>query len=234
VEWVATGAAGLSAAKRFKPHVIVLDVVMPGLDGWTVLTELKNDPDTQSIPVVMVTLLDQAEMGVSMGAVDYLIKPVNAPRLVSAVERWLGKPSAETNVLVVDDDPDMREIMQRTLQSAGYQVSVAVDGAKGLISIAQDPPDLVVLDLMMPEMDGFEFLHHLRREPRYSDIPVLVATAKELTEGELEMLKRSAQNVIRKEAHSRAELLHVVERQVTDLLRTRNSTRPPRALQGAV
>src|SRR5690606_2384921 len=137
-----TGTAGLSAARESQPDVIVLDVVMPGLDGWSVLTSLKEDPETESIPVVMVTLLDEAELGISMGAVDYLIKPIRAPRLVSAIERWMGRNPDEVRILVVEDDPSLREITERTLVAAGYRVRTAVNGLEALKVLDTEPPDI--------------------------------------------------------------------------------------------
>jgi CheY-like chemotaxis protein len=228
VEWVATGGNALIAAKEHQPDVIVLDMVMPELDGWTALTALKQDPETESIPVILVTLSHEAELGVSMGAVDYLIKPVQPPKLVAAVQRWLGQSTANVGLLVVEDDDDLREIMQRTLSGAGYDVQLATNGLEALQRVKEAHPDLVLLDLMMPEMDGFEFLHHLRNDPKYSQLPVIVSTAKELTDEERALLHTSAQKVIQKVAHSRAELLHFVEKQVGELLASSaNSTRPP-------
>jgi hypothetical protein len=228
VEWAATGADGVNAAKRHQPHVIVLDVVMPGMDGWEVLTSLKADPETESIPVIMVTLLEESNVGVSLGAVDYLVKPIKAPRLLAAIQKWLGRPRDQVNILVVEDDAALREIAERTLGGTGYKVATAENGAQALQAIASLPPDLIVLDLMMPEMDGFEFLQLLRQKPEFRHTPVIVATAKELTEQEHALLQRSTQRVIQKSAHSRTELLYRVEKQVCAILRSpRPSTAPP-------
>jgi CheY-like chemotaxis protein len=220
VEWAATGEAGLEAAKRLSPHVIVLDVIMPGMDGWSVLTSLKESPETQDIPVVMLTLLEQAELGVAMGAVDYLVKPVRAARLVSAIGRWLDTNRAELRVLVVEDDEALREIAERSLTGAGYGVQTACNGLQALEVMQSEVPDLIVLDLMMPEMDGFQFLHELRQRPQFDEIPVDVTTAKELTAQEQTLLQASAQRVIQKMAHSRSELLVQVERLIGQILAT--------------
>ncbi len=214
VEWAATGEAGLAAAKRLSPHIIVLDVIMPGMDGWSVLTGLKESPETQDIPVVMLTMLEQAELGVAMGAVDYLVKPVRAGRLVSAIGRWLDTTRAEHRVLVVEDDVALREIAERSLSGAGYGVHTAANGLEALQALEEIVPDLIVLDLMMPEMDGFQFLHELRQRPQFDAVPVVVTTAKELTNDEQTLLQASAQRVIQKMAHSRTELLVQVERQI--------------------
>jgi hypothetical protein len=228
VEWVARADDGLAAAKRIKPDVIVLDVVMPELNGWTLLTELKQDPETEDIPVVMVTLLDEAELGVSMGAVDYLVKPVQPNKLVAAVARWLGDASTPAEILVVEDDKDLSEIMLRTLSNSGYGVRLARNGVEGLQRLNEVQPDLVILDLMMPEMDGFEFLQRLRDRRELVELPVIVSTAKELTDEERSKLQSAAQKVIQKSAYSRTQLIHLVERQVRDLVAsTSRSTLPP-------
>jgi CheY-like chemotaxis protein len=126
-------------------------------------------------------------------------------------------------VLVVDDDDSMREIVERTLRGAGYQVASAANGNEGLLVVEARSPGLIVLDLMMPEMDGFEFLRRLKENPRHFHLPVVVATAKELTETEQRMLAESATRVIRKAAHSRAELMHIVERQVNALVKSKSA-----------
>ncbi len=228
VEWVATGDAGLHVAREQKPTVIVLDIALPGKDGWSVLARLKEDPATASIPVVMVTSLDEPRLGVALGAQDYLVKPVQPRALINTVRRWLAPSPAGATVLVVDDDPAMREIFERTLSSVGYSVVLAADGNEGLRALEprgddRPLPRLIVLDLMMPEVDGFEFLRRLKEHPRGAQLPVVVATAKELTDSEQQMLAESASKVIRKTSHTRAELLAIVERQVTSLIHLHHS-----------
>ncbi len=218
VEWVRTGDRGLEAAREHQPNVIVLDITMPGKDGWSVLASLKEDAQTAGIPVLMVTSLDEPELGMALGASDYLVKPVEPTRLVTIVQRWLKNSQGRSTVLVVDDDAAMREIVERTLRGAGYEVATAVNGIAGLEAVEACQPGLIVLDLMMPEMDGFEFLSRLEQNPRHRHVPVIVATAKELSESEHARLSESAAKVIQKSAYSRAELLHLVERQVTALI----------------
>jgi DNA-binding response OmpR family regulator/nitrogen-specific signal transduction histidine kinase len=221
VEWARTGDAGMDAARQQRPQVIVLNINMPAKEGWSVLALLKEDADTSSIPVVMVTSLEEPELGMALGAADYLVKPIHPTHLVRTVRRWLTPTNENFAVLVVDDDPAMREIVERTLRSAGYQVATASNGQEGLQLLEARNPGLIVLDLMMPEMDGFEFLRRLKENPRHGHLPVVVATAKELTEAEHKLLEESATRVIQKVAHSRTELMHIVERQVNTLLKAR-------------
>ncbi|MEY4550535.1 MAG: hypothetical protein RL685_6730, partial [Pseudomonadota bacterium] len=228
VEWARTGDAGMEAARQQRPQVIVLNINMPAKEGWSVLALLKEDADTSSIPVVMVTSLEETDLGMTLGAADYLVKPIHPTQLVRTVRRWLTPSNDNFTVLVVDDDPAMREIVERTLRATGYQVATATNGSEGLQVLEARNPGLIVLDLMMPEMDGFEFLRRLKENPRHGHLPVVVATAKELTASELQLLEESATRVIQKVAHSRTELMHIVERQVTTLLKARwqSDTRP--------
>ncbi len=218
VEWARAGEAGFEAAREQRPHVIVLDVNMPAKQGWNVLALLKEDPETAPIPVVMVTSLGDRELGLALGAADYLIKPIQPERLIATVQRWVAPSNDNFTVLVVDDDEAMVEIVRRKLQGAGYRVVTACDGREGLSALDEHNPVLIVLDLMMPEMDGFEFLRRLKEHPRHSRLPVIVATAKDLTDTERSLLKESASKVIQKLGHSRAELMYLVEHQIRSVL----------------
>lgn len=218
VEWAATGDAGLLAARTHVPDAIVLDVAMPGLGGWSVLTSLKEDPETSAIPVVTVTSLDQKDLGISLGASDYVIKPVLPATLLATLVRWLPRSEDARHVLVVEDDPDMQDILERTLQGAGYEVTCADNGRIGLEKLHKISPDAVILDLMMPEMDGFEFLSAVQKNPLHAHVPIIVATAKELTESERAMLLGMGRDVILKSAQSRQSLLRMVERRVSELV----------------
>ncbi len=218
VDWVYGDEGGLAAARELQPDVIVLVVSGSGLDGWSLMTQLKNDPLTQIVPVIVVTSDVERERGVSLGAVDCLVKPIESPILVRTVRRWLGQGQG-THVLVIDDDESIREIIERTLGAAGYTVDTAENGVAGLAAVSAQPPDLIVLDLMMPEMDGFQFLDELQKSKEHRNIPVVVATAMTLNPTEQEQLNRTVQQVIHKSAHSRTELLHQVEQQITRLAR---------------
>jgi signal transduction histidine kinase/DNA-binding response OmpR family regulator len=213
VEVATSGPEGLVLARRLKPAAITLDVMMPGMDGWSVLTVLKADPETADIPVIMLTVVDDKNLGYALGATDYLIKPIQWDRLVSVLEkhrpRLLG-----AQVLVVEDEPDAREMLRRAAQKEGWQVVEAENGRVALQRVAERVPGVILLDLMMPEMDGFTFIEELRRRPECRDVPVIVVTAKDLTEEERRRLNGHVIQVLQKGGHSTRELLD----QIHDLL----------------
>ena len=154
-------AEGLRLARQFKPTLITLDVVMPRMDGWAVLKELKEDPALAAIPVVMLSILDEQEKGFALGAADYLTKPFDRDRLRSVLQAHRGgEPGAR--VLVVEDDDATRAILRDMLEREGCTVDVAENGLVALERVAKAKPDIILLDLLMPKMDGFEFLAALR------------------------------------------------------------------------
>lgn len=175
------GASGIEMAEQLLPDIITLDVVMPQIDGWSVLSELKANEKTQHIPIVMVTIVDDKNLGFSLGASDYLSKPVDRNLLTKTIERFTkGKP--EKTVLIIEDDPETREVLVRYISKQGVNVKEAGNGRIGLEMMKETNPDLILLDLMMPEMDGFEFIDQYREHSDWHDIPVVVLTAKMLTE----------------------------------------------------
>jgi signal transduction histidine kinase/DNA-binding response OmpR family regulator len=201
----ASGDEALRLARERKPDVISLDVLMPGMDGWTVLRALKADPITAGIPVVMVSMLDDRDIGHALGASDYLTKPFDRQKLVTALRRYRRDGMARP-VLVVEDDAPTRDVIRRALERDGWAVSEADNGRRGLVSVARHVPDLIVLDLMMPEMDGFEFVAELRKSESGRKIPVVVVTAKELTEDDRRRLNGQVRRVLHKGSFSREEL----------------------------
>ncbi|TNC14431.1 response regulator [Methylobacterium terricola] len=197
VATAADGRAGLEAARRLRPRVVLLDVTMPRMDGWAVLRALRADPDFGAIPVIMVTVLDEQNLAFSLGATDYLHKPVEWGALKEAMERF--RPAIhEGPVLVVDDDPDVRERMTTMLTREGWRVASAENGLAGLEAVGVRKPGLVLLDLMMPEMDGFGFLRALRDRPEWRDIPVVVLTAKDITAEDRRRLAGRADRILQK------------------------------------
>jgi CheY-like chemotaxis protein len=200
-----SGEEALRLAREKKPDVISLDVLMPGMDGWTVLRALKADPVTAPIPVVMVSMLDDRDLGHALGASDYLTKPFDRQKLVTALRRYR-REGALRPVLVVEDDGPTREVIKRALERDGWSVSEADNGRRGLLSVARQVPDLIVLDLMMPEMDGFEFVAELRKSESGRKIPVVVVTAKEITEEDRHRLTGQVRRVLHKGSFSREEL----------------------------
>ena len=188
------GPAGLELARALRPKAILLDVMMPGMDGWSVLSALKADPELASIPVVMVTFVNERGLAASLGAADFVLKPVEWDRFRQVMDRFR---EAEGDVLVVDDDPDTRQRMRTVLEKDGWTVTEAVDGQEALDHVARAVPRLILLDLTMPVMDGFTFLHALRERPGCADIPVVVLTARDLTNEERRRL-RGANQVLSK------------------------------------
>jgi CheY-like chemotaxis protein len=206
VRTATSGREGLALAREIHPAVITLDVMMSGMDGWAVLSALKADPALADIPVIMVTITDDKEMGFALGAVDYLTKPVDWTHLAGVVRR-LRAAGATEPVLVVDDDPVMRDLVRRALEKEAIPVAEAEHGRAALEQVARQTPALILLDLMMPEMDGFEFLAELRRDEGRRSIPVVIVTAKELTAEEREKLNGQVTRVIQKGGGTRDALL---------------------------
>ncbi len=202
VRTAADGSSGLDLARTLLPRVILLDVMMPGLDGWAVLNALKADPATDKIPVVMVSFVAEAGISAAMGAADAVPKPVDWPRLKEVMERFRERGS---DVLVVDDDADMRSRLRSVLERSGWTVTEAGDGAQALDVVKHAPPHLILLDLTMPVMDGFFFLHRLRQMPGCNDIPVVVLSARDITRDERESLE-GADRILKKGETSMREL----------------------------
>ncbi|MBE2205291.1 MAG: response regulator [Chthoniobacterales bacterium] len=200
-----TGKDGLDLARKMRPSAITLDVMMPGMDGWSVLGELKADSLLASIPVIMVTMLHNRHLGYSLGASEFLTKPVDSAQLNAILSRYCGLQKSA--VLVVEDDPGNRELLTRMLEKEGYPVTGAENGRVALEKISESPPALILLDLMMPVMDGFAFLEAMRQRPECAGIPVVVVTAKDLTPTDQELLQDSVEQVIQKGAVDREKFL---------------------------
>jgi CheY-like chemotaxis protein len=207
------GEEGLRLARQVRPALMTLDVLMPGMDGWAVLGALKSDPATADIPVVLLTILDDRDLGFALGATDYLTKPVDRERLLTLVRKYVPQDQ-QRRALVIDDDPATREMLRRMLERDGWTVSEAANGRAGLDRVASTPFDLVLLDLMMPELDGFKFVERLRAEQARRAIPVLVVTAKDLTDEERRRLNGKVEKVIQKGSYSRDTLLAEVRQLV--------------------
>ena len=200
----ANGTEGLRLARELRPSAITLDIVMPGADGWQVLHALKADPATRDIPVLLLTVVDQKDLGYRLGAADYLLKPFERDDLVAALRRVA--PNCR-HLLVVDDDPHVADLVRQSLEDEPYQIDVAGDGEAALEAIAERPPDAILLDLLMPRMDGFELIATLQKDPERRAIPVIVLTAKTLTRQERRALNEHALAVIQKGALDREALM---------------------------
>jgi CheY-like chemotaxis protein len=209
-----SGEEGLRLAHQLQPAAITLDVLMPDMDGWSVLRALKVDPVLQNIPVVMLTMLDDKSKGYSLGATDYLTKPVDRDQLHNALARYY-TPGESCSVLLVEDDNPTREVMARTLEKSNWTVSEAGDGREALDQLARQKPRLILLDLMMPVMDGFDFLLEMRANAEWQDIPVIVLTAKDLTDEDRRILSGRVEQVVSKGAHAHDQVVNLVH-QVID------------------
>jgi adenylate cyclase len=209
----AAGVEGLKLARELRPTAITLDVIMPDLDGWSVLAALRQDPELAEIPVIMITIVDEHRRGVALGAAGYLTKPIDRERLHRLVSRFRA-PVPPTRVLVVEDDAVQRERMRGWLEGPQWTVREAENGRDALNRIQESKPDVILLDLMMPEMDGFAVVAALQKEAGWQDIPVIVITARDLDAKDRERLNAGVQFVLVKERFRPADLVERIRRLV--------------------
>ncbi|MDA9969667.1 response regulator [Gammaproteobacteria bacterium] len=202
---------GMELIREVKPKLILLDVLMPGRDGWSLLKECKTDKELKDIPVIMISQLNQSNLAASLGANDYLTKPIDRSHFVNTVQRLLGSGSKNQKVLVIDDDKDVRELLSRLLKDAGYRPIDARDGKEGL-ERTKDEPALIILDLEMPRMDGFEFLdNYIKDVPEDKRAPVLVFSGKDLTEVQEDLLKERVVGLVKKDDVSMDKLSKMIQ-----------------------
>jgi signal transduction histidine kinase/DNA-binding response OmpR family regulator len=195
---------GIEQAKKLKPHAITVDIMMPGVDGWETISRLKSDPLTRNIPLVVVSIIDNKEMGYSLGADEYLVKPVDRESLIGVLQRYDGHGK---QVLIADDDPGVVDLISQLLEEDGWAVRSVGNGRQALDEIGLQKPDVLLLDLMMPIMDGFEVLSKLRATEEMADLPVVVITAKDLSMSEHEDLRQHAARVVEKNGLDRGRIL---------------------------
>jgi CheY-like chemotaxis protein len=213
------GEDGLKLARELKPDAITLDVMMPGMDGWAVLTALKADPAVADIPVIMLTIVDDRNLGYTLGAADYLTKPIDRDRLVTVLKKY----RRDLPVLIVDDDAVLRQLLRRILEPEGYKVVEAENGRVALDRLRAVSPSVILLDLMMPEMDGFEFVTEFRRHEAWRAIPIVVITARDLSRDDHERLNGYVEKILQKGANGRDQLLA----EVRELVATNMTRRRP-------
>jgi PAS domain S-box-containing protein len=216
---------GIRLAQTLRPIAITLDVIMPGTDGWMALSMLKSDPALADIPVIMLTMVDEKNIGFTLGAVDYLTKPVDRQQLIATLSKHC-LPSTKQPILLVEDDPTTREMMQHLLEKEGWTVETAENGRMALNSIQKNLPSLIVLDLMMPEMDGFDLVAALQKHEEWRSLPVIVVTAKDLTLEERLQLNGYVTQILQKGAYNLEELLSNVCYLITRCLKRVISTHP--------
>jgi hypothetical protein len=206
VETAASGEEGLRRARQLHPGVIMLDAIMPGMDGRAVLSALKAEPELTDIPVVLFTgMADVRKEAYHLGASDYVMKPVDPDHLTAILRRYFG--SADRRALVVDDDADLRQHLRDALKKEGWEVDVAADGREALARLAKQTPEVILLDLVMPGMDGFEFLTVLQQQEEVRSVPIVILTAKDLTVADRQRLRGPIEKILQKGSLSPDQLL---------------------------
>ncbi len=221
VRTAANGEEGVRLARELHPSAITLDAMMPGVDGWSVLATLKSDPQTAAIPIVMATILDDQTRGFALGASDYITKPVDRDRLLQVLGQHL--PEHTDPILVVEDDSDTRELIRRVLEREAWRVIEAKDGQAALEAVDRERPGLILLDLMMPTMDGFTFASTLRQRGEHASIPIIVVTAVDLTPDEQMRLNGGVQQILQKGSYTPELLLQEIRIRVEQFLRQQPS-----------
>jgi CheY-like chemotaxis protein len=205
-----TGTEALAKARELHPVAITLDIVLPDLDGWDVLERLKHDETTSAIPVAVVSVVDNPELGAALGALDYFVKPVRADALLKRLslfnfERTVGRD--EVRVLVVDDEEANRKLLAGVLEPAGFKVSLAAGGLEGIQLARSGLPDLILLDLLMPEVNGFDVVKVLRAEKATHATPIMVLTAKEMTQTDKRRLNGHVSAILTRDSTGASDLL---------------------------
>jgi len=214
-----TADEGIQKAAEIMPFAITLDILMPKKDGWEVLNHLKTDPATRNIPVIVLSIIDNKELGFSLGAFDYLVKPLEKDTILSALQRIPDIPAKR--VLVVDDEPSAVDLLTQILQDEDYQVKGTYSGEEALRVLEAAPQDIIILDLLMPEMDGFEVIQKIKANASWKNIPIIVVTAKDLSDTDWEFLQQSVDRIIQKSGLSEQNLMNEVQ----ELLREHDAFR---------
>ena len=204
------GVEGLERARRLRPAAVILDIVLPRLNGWDLLAQLKSDPATSAIPVVIVSMTDEQGAGFALGATDYLVKPVDRARLLDALSRCVWPRGEGRTLVAIDDDPVDLDLLEAVLAPEGWRVVRATGGEEGVRAVRKERPAVVVLDLLMPDVDGFAVVEQLRADPLVGDVPVVVLTSKEMTRADRERLAGQINFLAQKGSFPQAELVSLV------------------------
>ncbi|MBI3754012.1 MAG: response regulator [Deltaproteobacteria bacterium] len=215
VDVAADGIEVLEKARQTQPFAIIMGITLPKKDGWEVLKELKASPDTCDIPVVIVSAANNKELGFSLGAVDYLVKPVNKEKLISALGRLSFMTKVKRHpfsILAIDDEPQVLELLNDILEKEGFGVLKAANGEEGIALAIERDPDLIILDLMMPQVSGFDVLEQLKKHPTAKDIPILIFTAKDITSDDKAKLGDNIANILKKAHFSKHNLLNEIKK----------------------
>lgn len=204
------GEDGMKMVYQILPNAIILDMQIPSMSGWEVLKELKSQPLTSGIPIILLTINDEKQESCEIGANDYLFKPIDRDRLITIIERHRAEIGDELSVLVIEDDPNIRAMLKRILEKENCIVSEAQDGQEALEVMTHHMPHLILLDLMMPNVDGFELIHLLRLRYDTPSIPIVIITAKDLTNEDRIRLSGSVQKILQKTNYSYTQLLEEI------------------------
>jgi signal transduction histidine kinase/CheY-like chemotaxis protein len=226
VKWARTGPEGLAAAEEFHPHVVILDILLPPIDGRAALDRLKESPALANIPIILLTMTANGEMGFALSATDYLSKPVVGANLLPIIQK-LSDLRTQTPIMVVEDNAAVREMIVRLLDREGWPSLEAANGRIALDLLQQHTPSVVLLDLLMPELDGFSVLREMRANPAWRDIPVVVLTSLDLTAEVRRFLEQQAERVLQKGRYTRDELLQEVRDSVNEFMRRRSKSTAP-------
>jgi len=222
-----SGTEVVLKAQQLRPDAITLDVLMPGGNGFETLVALRKTPETADIPIIIVSILDQKQVGFALGAADYLIKPIRKPLLLETIRRHvLPHPDDDATILLVDDDPKTLELLQETLRSAGYETQCVQSGTRALEVLSSKPVNAVLLDLLMPGMDGFEVIRHVREQVTLKELPIFVMTAKTLAQEEIALLSRETQALFQKSGSWQQQLMAEVGRVVQGRKRAKSAGQP--------
>ncbi len=227
VAMAASGAQARTMAQQLRPDAITLDVLMPGSNGFETLAALRKNPETVNIPVIILSIVDEKQLGFALGAADYLIKPVRKPALLETIRRHVSSPADDdSSILLVDDDPKALELLEETLRSAGYETQGVRSGTRALEVLANKAVGAILLDLLMPGMDGFQVIRHVRQEPALKELPILVMTAKNLSPDEIVLLNRETQGLLQKDGSWKQQLIAEVGRVVQGCKRAKSAGQP--------
>jgi PAS domain S-box-containing protein len=222
-----SGAEVVQKARQLRPDAITLDVLMPGGNGFETLVALQKAPETANIPIIIVSIVDQKQVGFALGAADYLVKPIRKPVLLETIRKHVPlQTDDDAAILLVDDDPKTLELLEETLRSAGYETQSVQSGARALEVLSSKLVSAVLLDLLMPGMDGFEVIRHVREQATLKELPILVMTAKTLAQEEIALLSRETQALFQKNGSWRQQLLVEVGRVVQGRKRAKSAGQP--------
>jgi len=214
------GQESLRLAREQLPQAILLDILMPGMDGWLILHDLKEDPLTSGIPVILLTIVDKKALGFRLGASAYLLKPLDPAAVLDALNRVIVNTNrGQKHVLVVDDDPNIAEMLRQFLPESDFTLVSALDGVAGLDAVEENRPDIILLDIVMPRLDGFGVIESLRANPDTRDLPIIVISAKELTADEAQKLTETVTLVMKKQDFRGEKLVD----EIIDVLKTNSN-----------